>query len=502
MKQAMRVLGGVACMLATLTQAAGPLKLDTPMDAPLARAMLARWGYGATDASVAALTGQTPRAMVQRGWRAPSGVAPAVRTALDALADAPPLAERWAQYGPARVQEARKAQDIPLVQSMARQGNAMKSATVQRRLLMMANSDNPAHEVLLAFWLNHFSVYLHKGQLPWLVDDYASRIEAAMADDRFESLLRAAFYHTAMQGYLDNINSTAPDSELGRRGRTGLNENLARELLELHTLGVGGGYQQADVEATARLISGVSAPDLGTADALADGGFALDPRRRGEGWVQVLGQTYALADGRVAMDALLHRLALHPATARHVSRKLAQRFVGDTPPAALVERMAQAYVQSGGRLSPALWVMLASPAFADSLLKQRMFRLPQDYVLATARAVCQDAPITHAEPLLNMLQAMGQAPFLRLTPDGYPQNAGEWQTALGMALRVQLAQALAQRQWRLTGPADAAQACNWDAAAAERSLGPWTAATRAAAEGLPPAQQAILLLSSPATLWR
>ncbi|WP_333699408.1 DUF1800 family protein, partial [Rivihabitans pingtungensis] len=111
-------------------------------------------------------------------------------------------------------------------------------------------------------------------------------------------------------------------------------------------------------------------------------------------------------------------------------------------------------------------------------------------------------PITHAEPLLNMLQAMGQAPFLRLTPDGYPQNAGEWQTALGMALRVQLAQALAQRQWRLTGPADAAQACNWDAAAAERSLGPWTAATRAAAEGLPPAQQAILLLSSPATLWR
>ena len=186
-----------------------------------------------------------------------------------------------------------------------------------------------------------------------------------------------------------------------------------------------------------------------------------------------------------------------PATARHVSRKLAQRFVGDTPPAALVERMAQAYVQSGGRLSPALWVMLASPAFADNLLKQRMFRLPQDYVLATARAVCQDAPITHAEPLLNMLQAMGQAPFLRLTPDGYPQNAGEWQTALGMALRVQLAQALAQRQWRLTGPADAAQACNWDAAAAERSLGPWTAATRAAAEGLPPAQQAILLLSSP-----
>lgn len=287
-----------------------------------------------------------------------------------------------------------------------------------------------------------------------------------------------------------------------QHARAGLNENLARELLELHTLGVGGGYQQADVEATARLISGVSAPDLGAADALADGGFALDPRRRGEGSVQVLGQTYALADGRAAMDALLHRLALHPATARHVSRKLAQRFVGDTPPAALVERMAQAYVQSGGRLSPALWVMLASPAFADSLLKQRMFRLPQDYVLATARAVCQDAPITHAEPLLNMLQAMGQAPFLRLTPDGYPQNAGEWQTALGMALRVQLAQALAQRQWRLTGPADAAQACNWDAAAAERSLGPWTAATRAAAEGLPPAQQAILLLSSPATLWR
>ena len=115
-----------------------------------------------------------------------------------------------------------------------------------------------------------------------------------------------------------------------------------------------------------------SAPDLGAADALADGGFALDPRRRGEGSVQVLGQTYALADGRAAMDALLHRLALHPATARHVSRKLAQRFVGDTPPAALVERMAQAYVQSGGRLSPALWVMLASPAFADSLLKQRV----------------------------------------------------------------------------------------------------------------------------------
>lgn len=494
-----RVLLAALCVGAPTAQAA--VALDAPMGPQLARAMLARWGYGATDSSVAAHAKLTPRAMLQRGLSQPSGLPAAAQAALDALPDAPPLAERWASYGPLRINAVRKTQDLALQQSLVRQRNAMTRAAPQRRLIIMANSDNPAHEALLAFWLNHFSVFLNKNLLPWVVSDYTARLEAAMADDRFESLLRAGFYHFAMQGYLDNINSTAPDSELGRRARGGLNENLARELLELHTLGVGGGYQQADVEATARLISGVSAPDLGAADALADGGFALDARRRGEGMVRVLGQDYALADGRVAIDRLLHQLAVHPATARHLSHKLAQRFIGEQAPTALIDRMARAYLHSGGRVSAPVWVMLASPAFANSLRPGQVFRLPQDYVLAVARAVCQSAPLTHVEPLLGILQAMNHTPMMRLTPDGYPDAANEWQTSLGMALRVQTAQALAQRQWRLTG-GDTAQACEWNAAAAERSLGPWTAATRAAAEGLPPAQQAALLLSSPATLWR
>lgn len=494
-----RVLLAALCVGAPTAQAA--VALDAPMGPQLARAMLARWGYGATDSSVAAHAKLTPRAMLQRGLSQPSGLPAAAQAALDALPDAPPLAERWASYGPLRINAVRKTQDLALQQSLVRQRNAMTRAAPQRRLIIMANSDNPAHEALLAFWLNHFSVFLNKNLLPWVVSDYTARLEAAMADDRFESLLRAGFYHFAMQGYLDNINSTAPDSELGRRARGGLNENLARELLELHTLGVDGGYQQADVEALARLISGVTAPDLGAANALADGGFALDARRRGEGVVTVLGETYALADGRAAIDALLRRLALHPATARRLSQKLAQRFVGQTPPA-LIEQMSRAYLRSGGALSAPLWVMLASPAFADSLRPGKAFRLPQDAVLAMARAACQDQPITHPEPLLAMLYAMGHAPWGRLTPDGYPQQASEWQTPLAMALRVQTAEALALQRWKLTGPPDAAQACAPDWAAVTRSLGPWSAKTLAAQAGLPPAQQGVVMLSAPITLWR
>ena len=324
-----------------------------------------------------------------------------------------------------------------------------------------------------------------------LVDDYASRIEAAMADDRL-NLLRAAFYpHGHAGAYLDNINSTAPDSELGRAGAPAERKSGA-QLLELYTLGVGGAISRRMSKPRHGWISGVSAPDLGTADALADGGFAWIHAGVAKARCRCWGKhTHWLTVARQWMRSL-HRLALHrprhgmSAASWHNALSAIRRL----------RRWSSAWhrpmCKAAGDCRLPLWVMLASPAFADSLLKQRMFRLPQDYVLATARGV-SGRPITHAEPLLNMLQAMGQAPFLRLTPDGYPQNAGEWQTALGMALRVQLAQALAQRQWRLTGPADAAQACNWDAAAAERSA--WGHGRRQPRgrqrKVLPPAQQAI-----------
>jgi uncharacterized protein (DUF1800 family) len=270
----------------------------------------------------------------------------------------------------------------------------------------------------------------------------------------FADLLLAVESHPAMLRYLDNVASVGSDSVLVARQtrraaradtakppRTlGLNENLAREILELHTLGVNGGYSQVDVVEFARAITGWGVPlprelpDARTAFAFR--AIAHEPGTR-----RVLGRDYAesgVAQGR----AILRDLALHPATATHLSRKLACHFVADTPPDALVRRMAQAYLASDGSLA-ALYGAMIDDAGAWSA-DARKFKTPDDFVVSAMRA--GDFFLgTRPRALPDLLRELGQPPFTPRSPAGFPDTADDWAAGDALRKRLQVAGAFASQ---------------------------------------------------------
>jgi uncharacterized protein (DUF1800 family) len=227
-------------------------------------------------------------------------------------------------------------------------------------------------EVMTDFWLNHFNVYLRKNeQMPYYLVSYERDVIRPRALGKFEDLLEAVAHSPAMMLYLDNAESMGPDSPAAERAKmvaarrpdankktaAGLNENYARELMELHTLGVNGGYTQADVTQVARVLTGwtVNRPQFG-------GDFIYAPNRHEPGTKKVLG-TKIKENGEMEGRELLHMLAMRPATAQFLSRKLAIRFVSDEPPQALVDRMAKAYLASGGDIPSVLKTLFHSPEF-------------------------------------------------------------------------------------------------------------------------------------------
>lgn len=506
--------------------------LDQAMNQATALAMLKRFGYGADAASLAATQGQTLRAYLRRSIAGSSRLPPAVQAQIAALPLPQPLDALWKELGPGGSQAAIR-RDPEARKTLLQRERMMASASVQARLLTLANSDNPGHEALLSFWLNHFSIFAPKNFVRLLAWDYARALEAAMAQDSFEALLRASFYHPAMQVYLDNAQSTAPASNAARRieklsnKKPGINENLARELLELHTLGVDAAYSQGDVQELARILTGagVYSPRmrdlaLEQAGAYREGLFLFDPRRHDFGAKTLLGETFPAGQGKAEIDRALNLLASHPATGRRIAYKLAQRFLADDPPEAVVEAMAQGFRQSGGRISATLEPLLASQAFADSLANPDKFREPLDYLIASARAVCSGDGVGNGQLLALLALDLGQAPFMRSTPDGYGARESDWLSPAAMAKRVRLALGLANERLplakgeegggmrrRISGDVmDRAgltrgQACKPSAEELARFTGELSPQTRQAAAGLGskhgPAERVAFLLASP-----
>lgn len=494
---------------------------DHRMTAPEARAMLNRFGYGATPASLLAATMQTPRQFVTRGLLAQSLLPESIADDLNALPIAEPLAATWARMGPGGT--ARQENDDK--QTLRQEENRFASAAVQARLLTMVNSENPAHEVLLSFWLNHFSIHALKNLDKILAWNYIHALEQAMSEDSFEALLRASFFHPAMQIYLDNAQSTAPDSPAARfatrSGKTaGINENLARELLELHTLGVDAAYTQNDVQELARIITGaglyskrMNDAALTLVGAVRYGEFLFDPRRHDFGAKQFLGNPFPAGQGLPEIDRALHLLALHPATAHRIARKLAQRFLADDPPQAVIEAMAAAYRQSGGRISATLSPLLSSLEFPTSLAQPRKFKEPMDFVLSAARAVCGDQAIAQRQTLAVTLLDMGQAPLMHTTPDGYGSAEADWLSPAAMAKRVRFSLAAAQERLPLAsrptnepgrlrglekGRADpTGNSCRPDEGIVRQAIGPISPTTEASLAGLTPRERIAALLASP-----
>ncbi|WP_133499674.1 DUF1800 domain-containing protein [Cognatilysobacter terrigena] len=347
-------------------------------------------------------------------------------------------------------------------------------------------------ERLVRFWSNHFAVSLDKR--PALLYAAPMEREAIRANlfGRFDALLVAVESHPAMLRYLDNVRSVGDDSRIARRvagkRQLGLNENLAREILELHTLGVDGGYTQGDVTELARAITGWSTPaPRESIDAVPPAAFVFRPNAHEGGARRVLGRTYADA-GVQQGHAILRDLAVHPSTARHVSTKLARHFIADEPPRAVVDRMAQAWTRNGGTLADVYRALIDSPeAWARTA---RKFRTPDDFLIAALRAMDASQPIARLQPVLAQL---GEPAFTPRSPAGFPDATSAWNGGDALFKRIQAAQRLAS----LTASPD-------PLATARIALGPHlddaTATTLRRAES---ARSGLaLLFASPAFQWR
>jgi uncharacterized protein (DUF1800 family) len=305
-------------------------------------------------------------------------------------------------------------------------------------------------EVMTDFWLNHFNVYLRKNeQMPYYLVSYERDVIRPRALGKFEDLLEAVAHSPAMMLYLDNAESMGPDSPAAERAKiaaarrpdakkkadAGLNENYARELMELHTLGVNGGYTQADVTQVARVLTGwtVDRPQYG-------GDFIFAPQRHEGGTKTVLG-TKIKENGEMEGRELLHMLAMRPATAQFLSRKLAIRFVSDDPPQALVDRMAKSYLQSGGDIPTVLRTLFHSPEFWAASDYRAKVKTPLEFVVSAVRA--SNANIQNFQPLMNALRQMGMPLYGCMPPTGYKWDASDWVSTGALVDRMNFALSLA-----------------------------------------------------------
>ena len=308
-----------------------------------------------------------------------------------------------------------------------------------RAILRAIYSPNQLHEQMTWFWMNHFSVFQNKVAIVRaMVGDYEEQAIRPHALGRFRSLLGATAQHPAMLRYLDNSLNAA----------NRINENYARELMELHTLGVGAGYSQQDVQELARILTGVGinlttmTPNVRAErerDYVRKGVFEFNPNRHDYGEKIFLDKPIK-GRGLSELDEALDRLARHPATAHFVSRKLAVYFVADEPPLLLVERMAQTFQASDGDIAAVLRTMLYSREFTASL--GRKFKDPMHYVVSALRLAYEDRPISNAAPVLGWLNRLGQGLYNRETPDGYPLTQVAWASPGQMTMRFELAKAI------------------------------------------------------------
>ncbi len=319
-----------------------------------------------------------------------------------------------------------------------------------QRLVRDMYSNAQLQEVMTDFWMNHFNVFLHKNdETPYYLVSYERDVIRPLALGKFEDLLEATAHSPAMLLYLDNSSSMGPDSPAAERNKErdarnfsakkkapeGLNENYARELMELHTLGVNGGYTQADVTQVARVFTGwtVDRPQRG-------GGFKFDENRHEPGTKKILGKKIK-EHGELEGRELLHMLASRPATAQFLSRKLAIRFVGDDPPRSLVDRLAKSYLASGGDISVVLKTLFHSPEFWATDVYRAKVKTPIEYVVSAARA--SNASADNLQQLVNALRDMGMPLYGSVPPTGYSWQSSTWVSTGALVNRMNFALTLA-----------------------------------------------------------
>jgi len=319
--------------------------------------------------------------------------------------------------------------------------NAFAKQAVARSLLRDLYSADQLREKMTWFWFNHFNVHLRKGDISATIGDYEENALRRNALGRFRNLLRATATHPAMLRYLDNA----------QNAKGHLNENYAREIMELHTMGVGSGYTQDDVQELTRILTGVGVnfqladtdniPKPGImaqADYIRAGLFEFNPDRHDYGVKHFLGHTI-VGRGFAEVEQALDILARQPATVIYVSRKIATFFMSDAPPEELVKRMAQVFRATDGDIVNVLRVMLKSPEFADSLRAKDKYKDPMQFVLSAVRLAYDTDVILDTAPIQGWLNRLAEGLYNHPTPDGYPMTAPAWNGPGQMATRFEIA---------------------------------------------------------------
>ncbi len=374
---------------------------------------------------------------------------------------------------------------------------------MEGKLLRAVYSNHQLEEVLADFWYNHFNVFINKGADRYLVTSYERDAVRPHVLGKFKDLLRATAEHPAMLFYLDNWQSVDPEAagQMGRRlpgaaARRGLNENYARELLELHTMGVDGGYTQKDVVEVARCFTGwtIRNPQAGAT-------FEFNERMHDKREKTVLG--VKIPAGRGVEDGLqvLDIVIAHPSTAKYVSWRLAQRFVADNPPPALVAKMAQTFARTEGDIREVMKTMLSSPEFWSEGAYRSKMKSPLEMVGSAVRAL--DADVDFTATLALKLAELGQPLYGKQEPTGYPNSGEEWVNSTALLARMNFAHALAGNQLagvnvdpaRLVKPGHELDTTRIARALLQTDVSKQTRA--AVADGSSPAQLAGLILGSP-----
>ena len=322
--------------------------------------------------------------------------------------------------------------------------NQLAAQAQQRHIWRALYSPAQLQEQMTWFWMNHFNVSTRKGETRLWIADYEERAIRPNALGNFRSLLEASMRHPAMLIYLDNASNA--------QGH--INENYARELLELHTMGVGSGYTQADVQAMAQVLTGVGfstraanapppkLPPALRADYRRQGFFEFNPSRHNYQPQVFLGQPLH-ASGMAAVDEALDRIVAAPATAHFIAQKLAVFFLGDHPPAAVVEHTAQAFARSHGDIPSTLQALLTAPQ-AQQMQAQR-FKDPMHYVMGALRLSLDSRVASNVVPVLGWLGRLGEPLYGHETPDGYPLAQSDWASSGQMTARFEVARQIATR---------------------------------------------------------
>jgi len=320
---------------------------------------------------------------------------------------------------------------------------AVTAEIIENKLQRAVYSPRQLEEVLVDFWLNHFNVFSGKNTVGMLLTSYERDAIRPHVLGKFRDMLLATARHPAMLSYLDNFqsrsnpeNAPLPAGVIVNAGpNQGLNENYGRELLELHTLGVNGGYTQADVINVARAFTGWT-----IFDPNRYGEFQFNPQMHDRAEKVVLGQKFPRGGGEDEGVRIIDMLAAHPSTARFISRKLAQRFVADDPPQALVDRMAATFTKTGGDLRAVMETLLLSREFLSEGAWQAKVKTPFEFVTSALRAL--DADVSDTTALAQRLSDMGMPLYGHVDPKGYPNTADAWSGSAGLLARINFANAL------------------------------------------------------------